>query len=248
MYKRIASMLLIIGLSLTTVGCSTTNKDDENRYTATVEAESFYIPAEVSGKVLELSIQEGSELKAGEKIAQLDSKVYELQKKQAEANLTLANLKKEDIPDKAKDNLKDQAQAAVDQAQAAVDLNQLQIDKTAISSSVDGTVMEVYAHKGELVAAGSNLAKVLNSKEKYVKVYIEESKRNSIKLGGSLPIYSDGKNIGSGTIVYISPQSEFTPKNTETKSDKEKTVFEVKLTLPSDIQAAIGMMVDVEIK
>lgn len=248
MLKKITSILLAIGLGLSAVGCSNANKDNANKYTATVEAESFYIPAEASGKVLELSIQQGSELKAGQKIAQLDSKAYELQKKQAEANLKLVKLKKEDVPDNAKDNIKEQAQAAVDQAQAAVDLSQLQIDKTSITTSAEGTVLEVYTHKGELVSAGSNIAKATNNKEKYVKVYVEESKRNSVKLGGGLPIYSDGKNIGSGNIVYISPQSEFTPKNTETKSDKEKTVFEVKLTLPENIAAAVGMMVDVEIK
>jgi len=42
--------------------------------------------------------------------------------------------------------------------------------------------------------------------------------------------------------------SEFTPKNTETKSGKEKTVFQVKLSILDNEDIVPGMMVDVMLK
>lgn len=232
-----------------TSGCSFANNDqDKNKYTATVEAESFYIPAEVSGKVMELNVNQGTNIKSGQKAAQIETTAYELQKKQADAALKMAEDKQGDVPDNAKDSVKNEAQAAVDQAQAAVDLAQLQVSKGSVLTANEGTIVDVYVHKGELVSSGMNIAKAINLNTKYIKIYLEETKRNSIKLGDSIPVYSDDEKIGEGKVIYISPESEFTPKNTETKSDKEKTLFEVKLSLGSNTDAAVGALVDAEVK
>ncbi len=248
MIRRIVSFILAAAVAFGAVGCSFGTKEDKDKYTATVEAESFYIPAEINGKITELSISQGDTIKAGQKLAQMETKSYELQKQQAEAVLTLAKLKLEDISDKAKDNVKEQAKAAVDQAQAAVDLVQLQIDKAQISASREGTVSDIFVHKGEIAAAGVNIAKAIDLKNKYIKVYIEEEKRGIVKLGDIIPIYSADKKLAEGKVIYISPQSEFTPKNVEKKSDREKTVFEIKLSISEGSELSPGMLVDVEIK
>lgn len=248
MLKRLCVFILAMTAFFSMSGCSLAAKENMDKYTATVEAESFYIPAELSGKIIELNISQGDTVKIGQKIAQLDTKSYELQKQQAEAALRLAQLKQEDIPDKAKDNIKDQAKAAVDQAQAAVDLAQLQIDRAQIVSVNEGTVTDVFIHKGEMASAGMNIAKAIDLKNEYIKVYIEEEKRGLLKLGDAVPVYADDKNVAEGKVIYIAPQSEFTPKNVEKKSDKEKTVFEIKLKLEGASVLSPGMLVDVEIK
>jgi HlyD family secretion protein len=248
MFKKLFVLFLTCTIGISAAGCSINAKEDKNKYTATVEAESFYIPAEISGKINEVYVEQGSNIKAGEKVAAIDIRVYELQKKQAEAGLQLAKLKLEDLPSSAKDNVKEQAQAAVDQAQAAVDLAQLQIDKALVVSANDGVISDVFINKGEMASAGMNIAKAIDLKNKYIKVYVEESKRNSVKLGGSIEIYSNDKKLADGNIEYIAPESEFTPKNVETKSDKEKTVFEVKIKLAESSELSTGMLVDALIK
>lgn len=229
-------------------GCTARQAEDTNKYTATVEAESIYIPSEANGKLTDLTIKQGDTIKNGDKIAVVDTSALALQKKQAEAGLTMAKLKLDDLPSKASDNIKQQAQAGVDQAQAAVDLINLEISKASITSSIDGTVSDVFIHKGEMAAQGMNIAKVINLKDKYIKVYVEEAKRNAVKLGDSLPIYYGDKKLTDGKVVFIAPQSEFTPKNTESKTDKDKTVFEVKISLSDAADLYPGMMVDVVIK
>ncbi|GKU27365.1 HlyD family secretion protein [Clostridium folliculivorans] len=240
--KAISFILLLTTLSL--AGCSTNKTSNNNIYTGTVESENFNISSEVTGKINEINISEGSTIKSGDKIVQIDSKSYEIQKQQAEATLKIAKAKQSDIPDAAKTSIKEEAQGAIDQAQASVDLAKLQIEKTTITSSTDGTITDILVHKGDLVTPGMNVAKVTDLKNKYIKIYIEESKRNKVKLNNTLTIKFNDKTE-KGKITYISDQSEFTPKNIETKDDKEKTLFEVKLKLDDNSTATPGLIADV---
>ncbi|GFZ34239.1 hemolysin D [Clostridium zeae] len=243
MIKKVISFILLL-TTLSLAGCSTNKNSNNNIYTGTVESENFNISSEVTGKINEINITEGSLIKSGDKIVQVDSKSYELQKQQAEATLKIAKAKQSDIPDSAKTSIKEEAQGAIDQAQASVDLAKLQIEKTTITSYIDGTITEVLVHKGDLVTPGMNVAKVTDLKNKYIKIYIEESKRSKVKLNNSLTIKFNDKTE-KGKITYISDQSEFTPKNVETKDDKEKTLFEVKLKLDDNSTATPGLMADV---
>ncbi|ERI93271.1 hypothetical protein HMPREF1982_01695 [Clostridiales bacterium oral taxon 876 str. F0540] len=248
MIKKIFSLITTAALVLSLSGCSLKTQGNSNKYTATVEAESFYIPAEVSGKLIGMSVEQGSEIKANQIVAEIESKVLEIQKQQAEAVLNIAKLKKDDLPSKAGDKVKDQAEEAVKQAQASVDLLNLQIEKAKITSANDGVISDVFLHKGEIASPGMNIAKAINLKTRYIKIYVEEEKRNEIKLNSNVPIYYNGKDLEQGKVIYISPESEFTPKNVEKKSDKEKTVFEVKLKLDDNTSLMPGTMVDVEVK
>lgn len=246
--KKISLTLMSLLVVFMFTGCNVSKEGEDNRYTATVESDSYNISTEIGGKLSVINLVQGQEVKQGEKVAQLETKLYELQKKQAEIALNSAKLKKDSLPSKATDNMIKQADNGIEAAQNAVDLAQLQIDKTDIKSEFSGIVTEVFVNKGELVAPGMNIAKVINNSEKFAQIYVEESKRNEVKLGEELSIYFNDVEIGKGKITFISPMSEFTPKNTETKEGKEKTVFQVKLSLVANEKIVPGMMVDVMLK
>ena len=246
--KKISLTLMSILVVFMFTGCNTSKEGEDNRYTATIESESYNISAEIGGKLSEINLAQGQEVKQGEKVAKVETKLYELQKKQAEIALNSAKLKKESLPSNATDNMKKQADNAIEAAQNAVDLAQLQTDKTDIKSEFSGVVTEVFVNKGEMVTPGMNISKVINNSEKFAQIYVEESKRNEIKLGEELPIYFNESEIGKGKVIFISPISEFTPKNTETKEGKEKTVFQVKLSIVDNEKLVPGMMVDVMLK
>ena len=249
MIKKILISSSIILLSLGLAGCtnssSVVNKD---RYSATVETNTFSIMSETNGKITDLSVKQGDAVKSGQLIVKLDSSSYDIQKRQAEAALNIAKATQSALPDAASDSQKQQAEGAVDQAQAGLDLAQLQINRCSISAQADGVIQDVYANKGEVVSAGTNIAKVMDVNSKYIKIYVEESKRNDVKLNSKINIYENDKKVTEGTITYISSESEFTPKDVETKNEKEKTVFEVKIKLDSNADIASGAMVDAEVK
>lgn len=243
--KKISLILMSLLVVSMFTGCNVSKEGEDNRYTATVESESYNISSEIGGKLGAINLVQGQEVKQGEKTAEIETKLYELQKKQAEIALNSAKLKKESLPSTATDNAIKQADNGIEAAQNAVDLAELQIDKTDIKSEFNGIVTEVFVNKGEMVTPGMNIAKVINSSEKFAQIYVEESKRNEVKLGEELDIYFNDVEIGKGKITFISPISEFTPKNTETKEGKEKTVFQVKLSIVNNENIVPGMMVDV---
>ena len=242
---RLIFMSLLVVSMFT--GCNSLKQED-NSYTATVESDTYNISAEIGGKLSVINVVQGQEVKQGTKAAQIDKKLYELQKKQAEIAVNSAKLKKEALPINATDNMIKQADNGIEAAQNAVDLAQLQIDNTDIKSEFSGMVTEVFVNKGEMVTPGMIIAKVINNNEKFAQIYVEESKRHEIKLGEELGVYFNDIEIGKGKITFISPVSEFTPKNTETKEGKEKTVFQVKLSLVSNEKIVPGMMIDVMLK
>lgn len=245
--KRFFILFFSLSLVLIINGCSKA-ANGKNTYTGTVECDSFYITSEISGKILSISAVQGAGIKKDDKVADIDTSMYKLQKEQAEGALLSANAKYDSIPEGADDNVKKQAQGAVIQAKAAVDIANLQMSKGTIISSKTGTVTEVFVHEEELVQPGTNIVKAMDTANKYVKIYLEESNRDKIKLNDSLNIYYNDKSAGEGKITYISPQSEFTPKNTQTKDEKENTVFEVKVKLSGETKLSPGTLVDVEIK
>lgn len=246
--KKISLTLMSLFLVFMLTGCNAAKTGEENRYTATVESDSYNISTEIGGVLSSISLVQGKEVKQGEKIAQIDAKLYELQKKQANIALNSTVLKKDSLPSEASDNMIKQADNAIEASQNAVNLAQLQIDKTNIKSEFNGIVTEVLVNKGEMVTPGMNIAKVINNSEKFAQIYVEESKRHEIKLNQELGIYFNENEIGSGKIIFVSPISEFTPKNTETKTGKEKTVFQVKLSIINNENIVPGMMVDVMLK
>jgi HlyD family secretion protein len=246
--KRISLTLMSILVAFMFTGCNVSKEGEDNRYTATVESDSYNISTEIGGKTSKINLVQGQEVKQGEKVAHIETKLYELQKKQAAIALNSAKLKKDSLPSNATDNMIKQADNVIEASQNAVDLAQLQIDNTDIKSEFNGVVTEVFVNKGEMVTPGMNIAKVINNNEKHAQIYVEESRRHEIKLGQELSIYFNDKEIGKGKITFISPVSEFTPKNTETKEGKEKTVFQVKLSLINNENIVPGMMVDVLLK
>lgn len=247
MLKKVISSTLLLTLLFAAAGCNLSGNKSNNKYSSTVEADSFYISSQISGQVTELDISQGDKIKTGQLAAKLDSKAYELQKNEAQGSLKIARSKLDELPQNASQSMKDAAQGAVDQAQAAVDLAQLQIDNTNIEAKNDGVITEVFLHKGEICSQGMNIAKVIDADNKFIKIYVEESKRNNVKPGDKLRLFDGDKFIGKAGIVYISPESEFTPKNTETKNEKEKTLFEIKAKLEDNVNANIGMLIDAEV-
>lgn len=245
-YKSAAVVIIGI-LSLSLTAC-TTNKADSNKYTGTIECKSYYITSEVAGKIDKVNVSEGDKVKKDDVVFNINSEAYGIQKNQADAEVEAAEASKDSLPNNASDNTKKQADAKLKEADAALDLANLNIEKCDVKSPEDGVVSEVLANNGEVINQGGNLAKVLDINNRYIKIYVEQSKRDKVKLNDKLNIYYNDKNVGKGTVSYISPQAEFTPKNTETKSDKEETVFEVKVKVDNNLDYSPGTLMDVEIK
>lgn len=141
-----------------------------------------------------------------------------------------------------------QAEAGLAQAQAALNGINLQIAKATVTSPIDGVLLTRNLEAGETVSPGSTLMTVGQLAEVELVVYIPEDRYGEINLGEKAEVRVDSFTGESfkGTVVHISDQAEFTPRNVQTVEGRRATVYAVKLVVPNpDFKLKPGMPADV---
>jgi HlyD family secretion protein len=125
------------------------------------------------------------------------------------------------------------AEARLAQTQASVNLIKKNIKDSIVACHIQGVVTERAVEPGELVNPGTTLVTVSCLDPVYLWVYVTEKELGWIKLGQKAEVRIDSfpDKTFEGTIIYISPEAEFTPKNIQTKQDRVKLVFAVKIEL-----------------
>lgn len=125
------------------------------------------------------------------------------------------------------------AEARLAQARAAADLLTKAIADCTVTAPVGGVVTHRAAEAGELAAPGSTLVTIAELDTVYVMIYITEKELGRVRLGDAVEVRIDSfpDRAFAGRITYISPEAEFTPKNVQTKEDRVKLVFGVKVKI-----------------
>lgn len=190
--------------------------------------------------VTQAQINFESAKKDGERMKALfDSKA--ITKKQYEDAFSRLDLTKAQLTS-AKENLKKlknlarpedikQALANVDRQIATVDILKKQIRDSYVQSPINGIIVKKFFEPGETVTMLSSLIKVSDLSVVDLIIYVSEEELGKVKLGQTADVSSDTypDKKYEGKITYISPEAEFTPKNIQTKDERTKLVFAVKI-------------------
>jgi HlyD family secretion protein len=147
----------------------------------------------------------------------------------AQLNSAKENLKK--INRFARPEDLEAAKARLDQAKANADLLRKQITDAYIVAPVSGTITNKPVEVGELAGVGTTIVTISQLETLNLMIYVSDSELGKVKLGGTADIVIDTypDKTFPGRVIYISPIAEFTPKNVQTKEDRTKLVFGVKL-------------------
>jgi HlyD family secretion protein len=120
-----------------------------------------------------------------------------------------------------------------------------QLNRCYIKSPVSGTILETYAEQGELTTSGKALFKIADISELELKVYVSGAQLPHVKLGQQIDVIVDQNATENqhftGTITWISSEAEFTPKIIQTKEERVKLVYAVKVTVKNNGTLKIGM-------
>ncbi|MBN1667201.1 MAG: efflux RND transporter periplasmic adaptor subunit, partial [Anaerolineales bacterium] len=144
-----------------------------------------------------------------------------------------------------------QAQAAHAQAVAAAGVLQVQLEKTIVYAPVAGVVLARNLEVGEAVAAGSQNIVIGRLETVEMTVYIPEDRYGQVQLGQTIEVTVDSfpNQVFEGSVVRISDQAEFTPRNVQTVDGRQSTVYAVYLQVPNpDYQLKPGMPADARIE
>lgn len=125
------------------------------------------------------------------------------------------------------------AQANRSQAEANLELTEKKISDCIVLSPANGTVTNKLVEEGERIAPNGMLVTITKTDSMWITIYVGEKYIGKVKIGqkAEVSIDSDPDRIFNGEVRYIAEEAEFTPKNIQTKDEREKLVFGVKIKI-----------------
>jgi len=126
-----------------------------------------------------------------------------------------------------------QAKTALTQIEAQLALIDAQIEKLALVSPIDGVVLTKNVSLGEVLSPGFTALNIAPLDELTVTIYIPEDRYGEISLGdvATLTVDSFPEATFEATVIHIADQAEYTPRNVQTKEERQTTVFAIKLSV-----------------
>jgi len=117
---------------------------------------------------------------------------------------------------------------------------QTRIDDATLKSPVRGRVLYRLAEQGEVLGAGGKAMTLVNLEDVYMEIFLPAEDAASLQLGDEARLTLDHApgRAAAGKITFVSPEAQFTPKQVETRSEREKLMFRVKIGAPEELVSA----------
>ena len=125
----------------------------------------------------------------------------------------------------------------VEVAKANAATMQTRIDDATLKSPVTGRVLYRLAEPGEVLAPGGKALTVVNLEDIYMEIFLPSEQAASVKVGaeGRITLDYDAARAVAANVSFVSPEAQFTPKQVETQSEREKLMFRVKIRVPKEM-------------
>lgn len=231
-----------------------------------IEGDDVRIAFRTDGQILELLTDEGKVVKKGDVVAKLNTDELIKIRDNAAASLKAAeydyalskidyerseNLFKEGaVSAQKRDQDKttcDSSKANVEQLKASLDLAETRLGFAELASPLDGFILVKSSLAGEVVHAGTPVFTAVDLHNLWVTAYINETDLGRVKLNQEAEVLTDtfpGKKY-EGRVSFISSEAEFTPKFIQTKEERVKLVYRIKISVDnSSLELKPGMPVD----
>ena len=250
------------GKALPTVTCISMEKSDiavKEELLGEISAkEQFRLLSKISGEVLEIDKENGSEVKKGERIAlldnqkQIDAAKYSLEQAKAQAQVTrdsrdrLATLKESgDIAVQDFEAADAQAKAAEAQLKAAKLNYDTQVEFSEITAPADGILQNSILVKGAFIPQGTQLATLMGAGAQQVLFSVTEDLVKNLSVGQSIML-EKGKESYPGTITEISsvllPETGLFPVKAEVENTDFPEGSKAKISLTKDSRTSVNTL------
>jgi HlyD family secretion protein len=132
------------------------------------------------------------------------------------------------------------AEQEVEVARASAATIQTRIDDAVLIAPVRGRVLYRLAELGEMLGAGGKALTLVNLEDVYMEIFLPSESASKLKVGAEARLTVDhapGRSA-AGYVSFVSPEAQFTPKQVETKSERDKLMFRVKIQVPEELVSA----------
>lgn len=132
------------------------------------------------------------------------------------------------------------AQAGIEAAQASIRKIEVTIDDSHLDSPIGGRVLYRLAEPGEVLAAGGKVATILDVTDVYMTVFLPTAQAGKVRVGAEARIILDALPdfVVPAQISFVAAEAQFTPKAVETRSEREKLMFRVRIRIDPELLRA----------
>jgi len=119
-----------------------------------------------------------------------------------------------------------------------------QISRCRVLSPRQGRILVKYKEPGELAVPGQPLCKIADLDALILRAYVSGNQLTSVKIGNQVQVgvdWGQGMKELPGTVTWVSPEAEFTPKLIQTREERVNLVYAIKVSVSNDGSLKIGM-------
>lgn len=122
-------------------------------------------------------------------------------------------------------------EALIEAAMARVETVRTRIDDSVLKTPIDGRVLYRLAEPGEVLPSGGKVFTVLNLTDASMTIFLPTAQAGRLRIGDEARMVLDAipEYVIPAKVSFVSPQAQFTPKEVETRTEREKLMFRVKV-------------------
>jgi HlyD family secretion protein len=126
-----------------------------------------------------------------------------------------------------------EAESAIEAARAETERIKSDIDDSILETPISGRVQYRLAEPGEVIPSGGEILTIISLSDVYMTVFLPEKEVGRVAIGAEARIVADtAPDIAvPAWVSFVSPKAQFTPKEVETTSERQKLVFRVKIQI-----------------
>jgi HlyD family secretion protein len=123
------------------------------------------------------------------------------------------------------------ARARVASAAAQLAALEKNLSDAQVKAPIGGVVTSKLVDAGEVIAPRTPIVVISDLDRAWANVYVDEPVVPQLRLGQAATLVTDAGQRLPGTVTFISPRAEFTPRNVQTADERSKLVYRIKVTV-----------------
>lgn len=207
-------------------------------YAGTLETTKIILSSKAGTDLIWFPAREGVPVKKGEIIAKLNDDSFRIASAQLNADYKrYQKLQNSGFATKEE----------FDRIERAKKENDLKIEWCNVRSPIDGIIITKFKEEGEYLREGANIVSISDPYNIWAYFYVPYDMVSKVKVGGKVKgvLQELPERTFDGIILKINEEAEFTPKNVQTREERTRLVYGIKIQFENkDLTLKPGMTME----